>query len=122
MKQLNIPANEKQIIYEFKNHLKNALGQNLISVQLFGSKARGDWQKESDLDILFLFTKKIDIEQLKKEIERSFITFNQEVSPRVESLNNFKKNINKGIYETIIKNHIIIKGALDYIEIIESFD
>ena len=110
----------KNLIGPFRQLLKN-IGNEIKVILIFGSFATQSQTKESDLDILFLFTKKIDIEQLKKEIERSFITFNQEVSPRVESLNNFKKNINKGIYETIIKNHIIIKGALDYIKIIESF-
>ncbi len=120
-KKQNFFRKNKNLIGPFRQLLKN-IDNGIKAVLIFGSFATQSQTKESDLDILFLFTKKIDIEQLKKEVERSFITFNQEVSPRVESLNNFKKNINKGIYETIIKNHIIIKGALDYIKIIESFD
>ena len=110
MKQLNIPADEKQIIYKFRNQLKNALGQNLISVQLFGSKARGDWQKKSDIDILVLVKEKKP--QLKNKIyEIAFnllLERNIYLSVKIFDLKEFQK-LNKipTVFMQAIKNEAI---------------
>jgi predicted nucleotidyltransferase len=58
MQTINIPNREKQVIFSFKKALEKSLGQNLISLQLFGSKARGDSQKDSDIDILLVIKEK----------------------------------------------------------------
>ena len=108
----------KNLVGPFKQLLKNVDGKIKI-VLVFGSFANYTQTKDSDLDIFFLIKGTLDKTKLKKEIERSFVTFSQEISPRTDNLNNFKKNINKGIYQTIIKNHIIIKGSLDYIKLIK---
>jgi len=108
----------KNLIGPFKQLLKN-IDKKIRIVLVFGSFVSYTQTKDSDLDILFLMNGKLDKSKLKKEIERSFVTFSQEVSLRIDNLNNFKKNINKGIYQTIIKNHIIMKGSLDYIKLIK---
>lgn len=104
----------KNLINPLKQLLKN-IDKKIKIILVFGSFASYSQTKDSDLDILFLIKEKIDKNKLKKEIERSFITFDQEISSRIDTLNNFKRNINKGIYQTIIKNHIIIKGTLDFV-------
>ncbi len=43
---------ENEALKEFKEKLSNKLGGEILFVWLFGSKARGDFQKESDIDIL----------------------------------------------------------------------
>jgi len=52
MTALTIPKKEKKAIKDFKKQLSDKLGSNIVSVRLFGSKARGDFHKESDIDIL----------------------------------------------------------------------
>ncbi len=47
-----IPKTEQKAIKDFKKQLAEGLNDNLLRVYLFGSKARGDYQKESDIDIL----------------------------------------------------------------------
>ena len=101
----------------FKQLLEN-IGDTFQIILIFGSFASNSQTSDSDLDILFLAEKEIDRNILKKEIERSFITFNQEISPRIDTLDSFKNNLNKDIYQTIIKNHVIIKGAINFIEIL----
>jgi len=108
----------KNLIGSFNQLLKN-INNKIKVILVFGSFASYSQTKDSDLDILFLTTEKKDISDLKKEIERSFITFEHEISPRIDTLNNFKRNINIGVYQTILKNHIIIKGALNFIELIK---
>jgi predicted nucleotidyltransferase len=45
---------EQLILKKFKTVLEKAMGRNLIEVRLFGSKARGDARKGSDIDILVI--------------------------------------------------------------------
>ena len=107
----------KSLIGPFNQLLKN-IDRKIKIILIFGSFATNSQTKDSDLDILFLISGEINQNVLKKEIERSFITFNYEVSPRIDVLNNFK---NKGVYQTIVKNYIIIKGVSNYIELKRSF-
>ena len=104
----------RNLIGPFKQLLKN-VEHGIKVILVFGSFASYSQLRDSDLDILLLTKGKLDKDKLEKEIERSFVTFTHEISPRIDNLNNFKKNINKGIYQTLIKNHIIIKGSLDYL-------
>lgn len=45
---------EKMVVERFSSRLKSVLGKNLILVKLIGSKARGDFGSESDIDILII--------------------------------------------------------------------
>jgi predicted nucleotidyltransferase len=41
----------RSAVAEFVTRVRAALGQNLLDVRLFGSRARGDCQPDSDIDI-----------------------------------------------------------------------
>lgn len=43
---------ENAAVAEFKSNITSALGDKIISIKLFGSKARGDETPESDIDLL----------------------------------------------------------------------
>ena len=45
------------IIKEYKNTISQQLGDQLISVTLYGSYARGDYNNDSDVDILVILKK-----------------------------------------------------------------
>lgn len=45
---------ERSAIEQFAALVRTALGGNLIEMELFGSKVRGDFTGESDIDILIL--------------------------------------------------------------------
>ena len=55
-RRANIHLNsvERQAITAFSSRIKKALGRELVSVFLFGSKARGDSHRDSDTDIYIL--------------------------------------------------------------------
>ena len=107
----------KDLAGPFDQLLKN-IDKKIKIILIFGSFTTYSQDKDSDLDILFLIDEKINQGILKKEIERSFVTFKHEISPRIDILSNFK---NEGVYQTIIKNHIIVKGALYYFDIVKNF-
>ena len=84
-------------------------------VLVFGSYADGSQSDGSDLDILFLTEGDVDRKKLRKEIERSFATFKQEVSPRVDTIDTYREKRGMGIYGAIRRNHVIITGCLSYV-------
>jgi predicted nucleotidyltransferase len=49
-----LTAAERQALASVKTALKTLLGENLVSLRLFGSRARGEGTPESDLDVLVL--------------------------------------------------------------------
>jgi predicted nucleotidyltransferase len=51
-----LTVQEKAALREFKTNLEGVLGGQLIELRLFGSKARGDDQADSDIDVLVIVT------------------------------------------------------------------
>ena len=50
----NIPKDIKNIIEDFTNKVSTLLGSHLKQIILYGSYARGDFNKDSDIDIMIL--------------------------------------------------------------------
>lgn len=61
---LKLIVDEQKALREFKVALRKKFGSRLVLLKLFGSKARGDFHKESDLDVLVV------IRNLKSENNR----------------------------------------------------
>jgi predicted nucleotidyltransferase len=68
------------IIKKYCEILNNYLGERLISIMLFGSIARGDWDKNSDIDILIIadgwndkpvWNRIEELRKAKRELEES---------------------------------------------------
>jgi predicted nucleotidyltransferase len=55
---------EKEIkaLQELKKRLKDTFGKELKEIRIFGSKVRGDFDSESDIDIFLVFDRKVDWE------------------------------------------------------------
>jgi uncharacterized protein len=47
-----ITPEERRVLWRFKRVLKDTLRDDSVEVRLFGSKARGDDRRDSDLDLL----------------------------------------------------------------------
>jgi predicted nucleotidyltransferase len=63
--QLRLKENEKKALQELKQRLKGRFSD--IDIILFGSKARGESDEESDLDLLILVNSKVN-SKLEEEI------------------------------------------------------
>jgi predicted nucleotidyltransferase len=54
------PSNLKQILNEYRQRLSEILGDDLDSVLLYGSQARGEASAGSDVDVLCIMKKSFD--------------------------------------------------------------
>ncbi len=79
-----------------KNFLKN-LPEEIYTIILFGSASRKEETKDSDIDLLIVSNKKIDLTRNKKDAE---ITSNYPISLFNATITQFKEN----------KDHVIIQA------------
>jgi predicted nucleotidyltransferase len=88
-----------QILHEFKEDVKNILGDNFVEMILFGSYARGDYREDSDVDVLIVVKEKNkSVEKIVSDIAyRYFLNMNILISfiiteRNINSLNYFLRN------------------------------
>ena len=85
---------EEKVVKEFAECLKKTLGDNLLMVKLFGSRVRGDFSPDSDIDIL-LVVKNYNLQVEKKISEILFEIdpyYDFKISPVVYSEFEYRKN------------------------------
>lgn len=98
---------EKGVVEKFSTKLKSELGKNLILVKLIGSKARGDFGSESDIDILIIVKDYLSDKGKVIEILYSIDPFfDEKISPII--LSEFEYNKNKEL-----ESPFIIKAEKD---------
>ena len=68
-----------EILMEFTKEVKNILGESLKKVILYGSYARGDYHKNSDMDIMILVSlDDAEISQVENQIYNLSFDFQME--------------------------------------------
>lgn len=94
----DMPSNVKNIIDEFIIEINKILGKRLKKVILYGSYARGDFNEDSDIDIMIL------TDLMDNEMYEYFVKIS-DMSYEIEEKNNFEitispliKNIDKFNY------------------------
>jgi len=53
---MRLNENEKLALRKFKMRIEEVLSDNLVEMKLFGSRARGDARKDSDIDVLVIIS------------------------------------------------------------------
>jgi predicted nucleotidyltransferase len=66
--KMNEKIQMEEALNEFIEKLEDGLENHLVSVVLFGSCARGDWDEKSDLDLLIIVKEYDEIEPLLIDI------------------------------------------------------
>ena len=100
-----IPNRVREVIKDFD---KNAV------VILFGSRARGDNQRDSDWDFLIITQKEATLEFQDKIREKLYyieLETEQVISSIIENKQVWKKYINSEFYRNIQKDGILIKPS-----------
>ena len=78
-----IPKNINEVINEFTIKVKKLLGNRVKKIILYGSYARGDFNKNSDIDIMILV--KSDSSEIK-DIERKILDYSYELDLKYDIL------------------------------------
>ena len=94
-----MPKNIRKTINDFIKEVKEMLGDRLNKIILYGSYAKGDYTKNSDIDIMILtdFNDK-EIEEYRDKI--SDIAFNIElekeiyISPIIKNIDKYNARVN----------------------------
>lgn len=86
--------------------LLKAFSDNVLCIVLFGSYAKENFSKESDIDLLILTKKKDNLAQI---IRRVSSLHNKEINPLIFTIKDFHKRRKEAVIREIFNNHIIIK-------------
>jgi predicted nucleotidyltransferase len=103
---------EEKAVREFSAALRSAYGETIKQILLFGSKARGDFHKESDIDIFILVDKADSALRRKTASLTTKILLQHSVllSPKIveESHFSFLKQLETAFAKNIEKDGIIL--------------
>ena len=114
----NVPANISNIIDEFVKGVNEILGDRVKKIILYGSYARGDYDKSSDIDITILTDLNDNeiLEYREKILDYAYdIEWNNNfdivVSPLIKNIDKYNKRIDViPFYMNIQKEGVIING------------
>lgn len=112
MKNRNWTQKEKQVFSALHEGLKSRFGEAFKEIRVFGSRIKGGYTSESDLDVVILLDTTIDWRS-RKEIHFLLADINLEydviLSARIFSLNQWK---NPGFQVTPLFQSITREGIL----------
>ncbi len=114
----NVPANISNIIDEFVKGVNAILGDRVKKIILYGSYARGDYDKSSDIDIMILTDLNDDeiLEYREKILDYAYdIEWNNNfdivVSPLIKNIDKYNKRIDViPFYMNIQREGVVING------------
>ena len=99
---------------EYSDILIKLLGNKLYSIILFGSKARGNIEKNSDIDLMILRTDEpknaydnLWQEAVKHSGKLTLKYGNIDISPKIESIKNFN-NIYSPFFDRVKKEGVVL--------------
>ena len=113
---ISIPENINTIINEFVKNIKDLLGDRVKKIILYGSYARGDYNENSDIDIMILtdlsddeiikYRKKVRDFACDLEMENNYM-----ISPLLRNIRNYEKRVDiVPFYNNIEKEGIVLYG------------
>ncbi len=126
LKQVNIerfialPVKVQNAITEFLDELEN---KSLIAL-VFGSYAKGNYTKESDIDILLVFQKVGNSKVIENTAKRISMRTNTKLSPVYLEYKNFEKNFldkEHDFSREIRQDVIVILGVENYYNLLWRF-
>ena len=114
----NVPTNISNIIDEFVKGVNEILGNRVKKIILYGSYARGDYNKSSDIDIMILtdltdeelYPYSVKIWDYAYDIEWDN-NFDITLSPLVKNIDKYNKRIDViPFYYNVNKEGVVLNG------------
>ena len=107
-------------VYSSINEFLNELQEKPLIFLIFGSFAKGNYSKDSDIDILLVFQKVSKQENIESTAKRVSMRTNTKLSPVYVDYESFEKNFlnkNHEFSNEIRQNVIILEGIEHYYRI-----
>lgn len=91
-----VPKTVQTLLNEYMDQLKSIYGHHLKTVILYGSYARGDFTKESDIDLMILLDMDdLDIKEFRHSLSDITYDFNTDyeldIRPIAKSIDHYRK-------------------------------
>ena len=105
---------DRELILKFKDRLPSGVKEHLLQIIVFGSRARGEAEDESDIDVVAIVDKKTsEIERKLEDIAYQVMweyDFKPIISLKVFAESRFNSAINRGVsfYENVQKEGISV--------------
>lgn len=111
-----MPNNIQKILNDFLEEVKTILGSRLKKIVLYGSYARGDYSRNSDIDIMILtdlsdkeiseYSMKIWEKSADIEIDQGIV-----ISPLLRNIDSFNSWLEvKPFYKNIVNEGVVLVG------------
>ncbi len=99
-----LKKSEQKAVTEFIKKIRLQFGDNLLSARLFGSKVRGDFSDESDIDVLLILREfnTVFIDKIVDALIDFQLEYETNISPVIFSEHEYK--INSELGSPFIKN------------------
>lgn len=114
-----MPNNMRKIVDEFIKEVQEVLGDRIKSIILYGSYARGDFNKKSDVDLMILTDlNEKEIEEFRNEIWEKCADIEIDegvvISPLIRNIDEFYSWSDvKPFYINILKEGVVLHGEKD---------
>lgn len=101
---------ENKAVQDFVGGIKEKYGKNIEKIIMFGSKARGDFSQDSDIDILVVTNNKNISRTISDEAFDILLKYGVYLSLKIMELSHFQKinNVMTGFSQNIKKEGIVL--------------
>ncbi len=91
----NLKSYEKEALFKFLKAVRRKTGGKILEVRLFGSKFRGDYNKDSDIDIMMIVKERTDdlMDAVYDELVEIELIYDSKISLTIFSEKEYHMNI-----------------------------
>ena len=92
---LALNKREKQAVKAFVAAIRKSLKDEVLEIKIFGSKVRGDYSKDSDIDILLVLRErgKLSIDNIYEELLAVELEYDSKISLSIFSKSEYQHNL-----------------------------